>query len=532
MRFQTKLLMAIGGLLFLSVATAGLAYWNVEQSRHLQERSRFAHQQLEEYLRLSSDTYALFKQLADALLIGDLDTPRGRASLKRQLQVDLGRIRASVLAEVEFVGTKEKGEKQIKLLRLNALDSQITEIVRAFSEIEFLGRQGKLEEARVKLANVLELSIDTRFQQAIRRAIIDETRAVSDTDERADRIQRQLVLATQVLVAIAIIFAAAFGGILLRQLRRPLSQLLAGTEALSKGNLSHRIATSGQDEFAQLGLSFNHMAEELDRKQNALERARSGLEDAVAKRTEELKKANEALAKVDKARREFFADISHELRTPLTVVRGEGQIALRGADKSSRDYKASLRRIVDQAKQMGYLVDDLLFLARGGTGEARLRSEPVSMKPLIETVCADASVIARNRGVSVKLDCSANGHVVLGDPAKLRQLFMILLDNAICYSKSNGEISVKMSADQDHVSVRVSDKGIGISKEDLNNVFERFNRGSNAVDHHIEGIGLGLPVAKTIVKAHRGEIDLESKVDHGTTVFVKLPVGDHLEIVT
>jgi signal transduction histidine kinase len=113
--------------------------------------------------------------------------------------------------------------------------------------------------------------------------------------------------------------------------------------------------------------------------------------------------------------------------------------------------------------------------------------------------------------------------MVQGDPARLRQLFMVLLDNAVRYSKSKGEIGVEVGRANGNVTVRVSDHGVGIAPEELEGVFERFRRGGSASEMNEEGLGLGLPLAKAIVEAHKGRIDMESRVGEGTTVTVSLP---------
>ena len=121
----------------------------------------------------------------------------------------------------------------------------------------------------------------------------------------------------------------------------------------------------------------------------------------MAERTEELRRANESLRKIDETRRAFFADISHELRTPLTVIRGEGEITLRGRNKKVLEYKHSIARIVEQAKHLSLLVNDLLFIARQGAGAARLNLQTIDLGDLIEKVCGDAKVIAHPKAVDI-----------------------------------------------------------------------------------------------------------------------------------
>ena len=306
-------------------------------------------------------------------------------------------------------------------------------------------------------------------------------------------------------------------------MRAPLAQLLRGTAKLAEGDLSYRIAIPGHDEFADLGKSFNRMAQDLQGHQKALEDAHANLESVVAERTEELRRANESLRKVDETRRAFFADISHELRTPLTIIRGEGEIALRGANKRVAEYKRSIERTVEQAKHLSVLVNDLLFIARQGAGAARLNLQPIDLGNLVEKVCGDAKVIAHQKAVDIAFASDAAHEMVRGDPARLRQLFLVLLDNAVRYSNSKGAVKVDIGRVNGEVRVRVTDRGIGIAPEELEGIFERFRRGGNAASMNDEGLGLGLPVAKAIVEAHKGRIEMASRLGEGTTVTVALP---------
>ena len=306
-------------------------------------------------------------------------------------------------------------------------------------------------------------------------------------------------------------------------MRAPLAQLLRGTAKLAEGDLAYRITIPGHDEFADLGNSFNHMAQDLQGQQQALEDAHANLESVVAERTEELRQANESLRKVDETRRGFFADISHELRTPLTIIRGEGEISLRGANKRVAEYKRSIERIVEQAKHLSVLVNDLLFIARQGAGAARLNLQPIDLGNLVEKVCGDARVIAHAKAVDIAFASADEHEMVRGDPARLRQLFLVLLDNAVRYSKTKGAVKVDIGRVNGEVTVRVTDRGIGIAPEELDGIFERFRRGGNAASMNDEGLGLGLPVAKAIVEAHKGRIAMASRLGEGTTVTVALP---------
>ena len=132
-------------------------------------------------------------------------------------------------------------------------------------------------------------------------------------------------------------------------------------------------------------------------------------------------------------------------------------------------------------------------------------------------------MIAHARAVDIAFASADEHEMVRGDPARLRQLFLVLLDNAVRYSKTKGAVKVDIGRVNGEVTVRVTDRGIGIAPEELDGIFERFRRGGNAASMNDEGLGLGLPVAKAIVEAHKGRIAMASRLGEGTTVTVALP---------
>src|SRR6476469_5611034 len=527
MRYQTKLLITAGLLLTLSLAAAALAYGGVSQSHSYLSRSRIAHQELERQLQLSRHSEQLFKAWTDTLLTGISDRPLGAAYLHQVIESDLAELDRLTQTELAMVGSEDRRMETAELDRLNAIKSEFQHALDQLGEVEQLRRRGRPDVAWSTLLALLKGGIDKKLTELIEVALADETAEGVRIDADAARLLSRLERISQIHAVLAILITLALVMLLLRRLRTPLAELLRGTRALAQGDLSHRIAISGRDEFADLGQSFNRMAADLQAHQQALKDAHDNLEKLVEERTEELSRANQTLRNIDERRRGFFADISHELRTPLTIIRGEGEITLRGANKRIGDYKQSIARIVEQAKQLTLLVNDLLFIARQGAGAARLNLQSVDLSELVEKVCGDAEVLADAKSVHVACDVNGAAHQhVTGDPARLRQLFLVLLDNAVRYSKSNGEVEVGMTRHDGEVTVRVSDHGIGIPEDELENIFERFRRAGNAAEHNAEGLGLGLPVAKAIVEAHKGRIEMASRLGEGTTVTIALPTAN------
>lgn len=525
MRYQTKLLITAGLLLTMSLTAAALAYWGVAQSHSYLSRSRIAHQELERQLQLSRHSQQLFKAWTDTLLTGISERPLGEAYLHKVIESDLDELKRLTEMELAMVPAEERKIETTELERLNAIKMEFQHTLDQLAEVDQLRSRGRPDEAWATLTSLLKGGIDQKLNELIEVAVADETAEVVRIDADAARLLSQLEQISQAHAVIAILITLALVVLLLQRLRAPLAELLRGTHALAEGDLSHRIAISGRDEFALLGQSFNSMAADLQAHQRALESAHANLEAVVAERTEELRQANESLRKIDETRRAFFADISHELRTPLTIIRGEGEITLRGKNKPVVEYKKSIVRIVEQAKHLSLLVNDLLFIARQGAGAARLNLQTIDLSGLVERVCGDAKVIGHSKAVDISYTNGSAHDFVRGDPARLRQLFLVLLDNAVRYSKSKSEVKVDIARAEGEVRVRVSDRGIGIAPEELEGIFERFRRGGNASEHNDEGLGLGLPVAKAIVEAHKGRIEMDSRLGEGTTVTVALPAS-------
>jgi signal transduction histidine kinase len=277
-------------------------------------------------------------------------------------------------------------------------------------------------------------------------------------------------------------------------------------------------------EFRRLGEAFNTMALQLSEHRKQLRDTNIQLETTVDERTRALQESNRKLAAVDVNRRELLANISHEFRTPITVIRGEAEIALRGSNKTSADHQESFRRIVDQAVNATRLVDDLLFIARADAGEPRLKLSSVSIAGMIDLVCQEFSAKAEKKGIKIEQGQVATRTVVHGDPGRLRQVFAILLENAIRYSNPGDRVEIQVLQRSGSVEIIFRDEGIGLTEEESELAFERFYRAPKAIEQ-AAGTGLGLPVAKAIVEAHKGTISLSGKPGQGATATVVLPLG-------
>jgi signal transduction histidine kinase len=217
----------------------------------------------------------------------------------------------------------------------------------------------------------------------------------------------------------------------------------------------------------------------------------------------------------------FLADISHELRTPLTVMRGEAEVALR-RERPTEEHREALQHVAQLAQQMGRLVDDLLFLGRAEVGAIRFEMQPLVLQDALEIALADAEVLAEERGLAIDTHLPEGPLRAEGDLGRLAQALLIVLDNAVKYSCPGGQVEVGLARAEGEAQLCVINRGPGIPRANLPFVFNRFYRG-RAERGSTHGSGLGLPIAKWIVDAHGGRIDITSDEDR-TVVTLHLPL--------
>lgn len=218
--------------------------------------------------------------------------------------------------------------------------------------------------------------------------------------------------------------------------------------------------------------------------------------------------------------RRFLADAAHELRTPVSVLRGRAEVALQ-RERTVDEYRASLEEIGREAEGMGRIVSDLLILARVESGVRAVARESLFLDDLVSDAVTAAGVLGESRGVRLTVG-EFDEAKVIGDAALLRQLLMILMQNAVKYTPEGGEVKVDVHARGGSPTVVVQDTGIGIAPGELPHVFERFYRGEEARGR-TEGAGLGLSIARRILDEHAARIEVASEVGKGTRVTVVFP---------
>ena len=229
--------------------------------------------------------------------------------------------------------------------------------------------------------------------------------------------------------------------------------------------------------------------------------------------------------RLEKLRSDFIANVSHELRTPIAMLQGYSEAILDEVVTTEEDRNEMIRIIYDESQRMGRLVSELLDLARMEAGHMMLNTETYPLNTVFERITQKFAQVAKEKHVNLTFSSEFESHeTVVVDEDRIEQVLTNLIDNAIRHTLENGTVSVKVEREETFVKVLVQDSGVGIPQEDLPYVFERFYKADKARTRSKGGTGLGLAIARNIVKAHSGNIMVDSVEGQGTTFTFYLPL--------
>jgi two-component system phosphate regulon sensor histidine kinase PhoR len=220
-------------------------------------------------------------------------------------------------------------------------------------------------------------------------------------------------------------------------------------------------------------------------------------------------------------KRDFFVNASHELKSPLTTIIGSTDLISQGIVKDEETKTDLINRIGSEAKRMNNLVMDMLVLSEYETQKLETQKQLISPKKVIDEVVKNLDVLVKEKGIEIHIE-SEETNIFIGFE-EIYQIFKNLLENAIKYGKKQGNVWVKTYTENSDFIISVKDDGIGIPKNDINRVFERFYRVDKARSKSTGGTGLGLSIVKHIILNYNGHIDLSSEEDMGTEVLIFIP---------
>jgi heavy metal sensor kinase len=352
------------------------------------------------------------------------------------------------------------------------------------------GGEAAGESRKVRLADGATLMIATRGASGA-----DGTRyrvEVGTSAASVDNTLAHVLVMLAVGLPIAVVVAVAGGFVLVRRALKPVERITRKAEEITQHNLSERlpVVRSG-DELERLSVSLNHMI--------------NRLEDAIH------------------GSKQFVADASHELRTPLTVMRGELESLAQDA-QLGRETRETLGSVLEEVERLAEIVESLFALSRLDAGEAHAEWLRFDLAELAATTAEQMSLLAEDK--QVRVDCeSTPGVTVEGDRARLKQVIVNLLDNAIKYTPRGGRVRLSVRRESGYAVLDVTDDGIGIPAEALPHVFKRFYRVDTSRSREQGGAGLGLAIVKSICTAHGAIVEVASAPGRGSTFRVRQPLA-------
>ena len=312
------------------------------------------------------------------------------------------------------------------------------------------------------------------------------------SSQRTDQTVRQVLVLLAVGLPIAVCIAVAGGFVLVRRALRPVEGIARKAEEITQQSLSERLpVVDTGDELERLALSLNRMI--------------GRLEDAI------------------QSSKRFVADASHELRTPLTVLRGELESLAQDAQFELHT-RESLGSLLEEVDRLSKIVESLLALSRLDAGEPSSECVRFDLGELAATTAEQISLLAEDKNVSVVCECAAEV-IVEGDRARMQQVVVNLLDNAIKYTPSGGRVDLKITRDGSQAVLEVADNGIGIPPEALPHMFKRFYRVDDSRSREQGGAGLGLSIVKSICAALGASVDVTSVPGIGSSFRIRQPLA-------
>ena len=290
---------------------------------------------------------------------------------------------------------------------------------------------------------------------------------------------------------LALVVVLVLAGFISRIVTRPVAELSAGIERMTRGDYQHRVHVPGRSEMAQLAEAFNQMSERIHH--------------------------------LDEARNQFVSNASHELKTPLATIKILVESMMYQEDMDPQLRQEFLGDIDKEIDRLSSVVGDLLTLVHIDSHKLRLRREMMVLADTVRETVSRLSPLAKKRGQEI--DCSILDECeMFADPGKLSQVCYNIIENAIKYTPDGGKIRVSLRRAGRDAVLEIADTGVGIPQEDLPHVFDRFYRVDKARSRDTGGTGLGLSIVQQIVRLHAGSVTVQSESGKGTTFTVQLPV--------
>ncbi len=530
--YRRRLILSLAAFLLIIVAQSLIALWAFDSvNRHI-DRARVSQQMLNELLEFRADSKRLKVWLAEYLITDQRDTAP-RDELFTRMLSQLQRLQA--LADVRLRQGPQDERSEVTMEKVENIDllrGNVESLQRGLQtrEIDRLQTDAERWQTLIVLFDKFQ---GTDIAELVNDSIVLQQARTAQAESAARQALRLAFISLLISVGFALLLFFVLGTRLSRHLNQPLEGLLAGTDRIARGDYTQGIPETGSTEFANLARRFNRMARAVQQAETRQRQLQDATEDRVRERTAQLEEVVNQLQEAEARQQRFVMDISHELRTPTTTILGEAELALRSSPEDD-PRRQNLEHIVECCRALSSRIDDLLMLGRGHHAlvSVRLRSHPlgavyahvaerirrqVSHHPVTLTI--DPLQIDE----SVGAPAVAERWSLLVDLEKLDLVCRIVTENALQYRCNSHELELRGRVIDEQLQIELIDQGLGLQPEEAGQLFERHFRGRAARAQRPDGLGIGLPIARSLMQAHDGEIRLEPNQPRGARVILSLP---------
>jgi len=338
---------------------------------------------------------------------------------------------------------------------------------------------GPIKKSQI-LSNSIPIKTNTKIIGVMRFSV-----SLQDTYKAMNTMIYFFIVIGLIIILLAIIIST----IISKTITKPIQHITNISNEMAKGNLEIRAEKHRNDEIGILADSVNHMADEIQK--------------------------NERL------KNEFISSVSHELRTPLTSIKGWSITIKNTPLEDKEDIFLGIDIIIEESERLSSMVEELLDFSRLSSNKLQLNKSEFDINNLIKKVLYQLSFKAEKKGIVFKQILLNESIIFFGDTNRIKQVLINVVDNAIKFTPSTGEIVTSIESLEYEILIRVRDTGIGIAEEEIDQIKDKFVKGKNTGD--LKGLGLGLAISEEIIKGHKGKLSIKSRQNIGTEVLITLP---------
>ena len=494
---HTKLLAGFLVVTLLFIAMAGVSLQTIVSTTRQAQLLDEAHEQVS-WAQQSEQALARQMHFTDLALLSQDEVAIAKILRENNRFNDM-------LAKLEAAGITEQSlVEQIRSSQDEAM-AVVADIANAIRDGKIGGVTGELLHRQERL----DEEISTRVGRLVEAQRSRMTR-LRDSVAAANR--KSLIL-TSAFAVTAVVLALFCGFVISWSFILPVREAQSFLDQVAAGNFGGRISVPNRDELGVLADRMNHMSEELQRFDTEQRRAAA-----------ELGRLNDQLAQTSKAKSEFLANMSHELRTPMNAILGFTEMLLDGLyGDVPPALKEPLTDIQVNGRHLLHLINDVLDLSKIEAGRMELALGEYSVREVVDIVQVSLRSLAAEKGLEFATSVPDDLPVAYGDNRRLTQCLMNLAGNAIKFTKQ-GRVEIGVELAGNELIYRVSDTGMGIPTDELENVFAEFRQVDATVTREFGGTGLGLSITKKFVEMHGGRIWVESEIGKGCTFFFAVPL--------